>query len=62
MPEPESVTAWDLIQLARANFDAVMAVWGELGQGHTLADATIEWARRAGRELVVVDSKGGGAR
>ena len=63
----EEMTVYELIVLSAVraklhdqNFDAVIKVWEEMGKTEsstTLALATIEWAKRNGREIVLVPSK-----
>ena len=56
----EEMTVYELLVLAEQNFDTVMAVWTEIGNADpstTMATATIEWAKRNGREIVLVPSK-----
>lgn len=59
----EEMTIYDIMTLASDNFDAVEKVWKDLikmnGEGVTILQATVEWAKRNGREIRIVDSKKG---
>jgi hypothetical protein len=52
----EKMTIYELIVLANQNFDAIVDIQAEM-VGITLADATIEWAKRNGRDIEIVPSK-----
>ena len=53
----EKMTIYELIVLADQNFDAISAIWTEMPETTTMAVATIEWAKRNGRIIEIVDSK-----
>lgn len=57
---PEEMTIYDLMMLASDNYKDVEKVWTDLikiNNGTTLLQATIEWAKRNGREIHIIDSK-----
>ena len=56
----EELTIYEMLVLTEINFDAVNEVWTEMAEkdpGTLMYQATIEWARRNGREIVLKDSK-----
>jgi len=53
----DEMTIFDIITLALENYDAVEVVWQEMPEETTMMEATIEWAKRNGREIKVVASK-----
>ena len=51
----EKLTVYDLIRLASENFDEVEKIWLEIPENRgTLLEATLEWARRQGRDIQVI--------
>lgn len=56
----EELTIYEILVLTDKHFDEVNAVWTEMAEkdpGTMMYQATIEWARRNGREIVLKDSK-----
>ena len=52
----EEMTIYDIMALESKNYDAVMKVWDE-NRCMTLMEATVEWVKRNGREIHIIDSK-----
>jgi hypothetical protein len=54
----EEMTIYDAMALESKNYDAIMKVWDE-NRSLTLMQALVEWAKRNGREIHIIDSKSG---